>query len=129
MWCYPIPSDFEEIGTDDSRLSAFRAVVDEHYRYHQFWGGMFFVIPIFFVGWFTVSFTAWNWLRFLSWIFLFTALEFLTGYGAAVGLQNYVNRGQQILRGDDDAKRLEKKEKSHQKEDGNKKEGHKEKGG
>jgi hypothetical protein len=25
---------------DASKLSAFRAAVDEHYRYHQFWGGI-----------------------------------------------------------------------------------------
>src|ERR1044072_4975504 len=30
---------------DEQTLAAFRAAVDEHYRYHQFWGGMAVIIP------------------------------------------------------------------------------------
>lgn len=36
------PEDFKNL-KGEPNLLAFRAVVDEHYRYHQFWGGMFLV--------------------------------------------------------------------------------------
>src|SRR5262249_16593657 len=31
-------NDFEKLGESGDKLLAFRAAVDEHYRYHQFWG-------------------------------------------------------------------------------------------
>jgi hypothetical protein len=35
----------------EDRLEAFRAAVDETYRYHQFFGGLSIAAPAFFVGW------------------------------------------------------------------------------
>ena len=46
-------ADFGRLSAADGTLIAFRAAVDEHYRYHQFWGGIFVVLPISFVGWLT----------------------------------------------------------------------------
>src|SRR2546423_168178 len=39
------PDEFGAL-RQDALLAAFRAAVDEHYRYHQFWGAMSVVIPI-----------------------------------------------------------------------------------
>jgi len=44
------PDQFQTL-TKQDHLPAFKAVVDEHYRYHQFFGGAFVVWPILYVGW------------------------------------------------------------------------------
>jgi hypothetical protein len=36
---------------EDGKLSFFKAVVDEHYRYHQFYGGCAVAFLILFIGW------------------------------------------------------------------------------
>ena len=48
-------ASFEKL-SDETKLAAFRAAVDEHYRYHQFFGGMTVVMPLIFYGWRTGSF-------------------------------------------------------------------------
>ena len=48
------PADFAELG-NEAKLAAFRAAVDEHYRYHQFWGGVSVVMPIAYCGWLRAS--------------------------------------------------------------------------
>ena len=35
---------------DEKKASGFRVAIDEHYRYHQFWGGLTPILPAFFVG-------------------------------------------------------------------------------
>ena len=37
----------------ERKLSAFRTIVDEWYRYHQWWGGIAVVAPIGYLGWIT----------------------------------------------------------------------------
>jgi hypothetical protein len=90
------PSDFEKLGASETKLSAFRTIVDEHYRYHQFWGGMFFVIPVFFVGWLVESWTLLSWFYRVSAMFCFVAVEVITCYGGVVAFKNYVMRSKQI---------------------------------
>ena len=41
------PEKFDKLGTNEAKLQAFNGAVDAHYRYHQFWGSMSFVIPLF----------------------------------------------------------------------------------
>ena len=36
---------------DEAKLAAFRAAIDEHFRYHQFWPGMFLILPLVYGGW------------------------------------------------------------------------------
>jgi hypothetical protein len=38
---------------DEGRLSSFKAVADEHYRYHQFYGGCAVALLMLFSGWLT----------------------------------------------------------------------------
>ena len=38
------PEDFKVL-YQDGKLPAFRAAVDENYRYHQFWGAMSLIFP------------------------------------------------------------------------------------
>jgi hypothetical protein len=93
------PSFFKKLGTDENRLVAFKAVVDEHYRYHQFWGGMCIVIPGFVVGWLRES---WNTLTFgqVTWtIIVFVLCEVLTGCAAYDAYKRYSTRAKEILGG------------------------------
>ena len=92
-------SFFKKLGTDEICLVAFRAVVDEHYRYHQFWGGICIVLPVFVVGWLRESWdTLASWQIVLT-IIVFVSGELLTGWAAAVAYQLYSTRTKKILDG------------------------------
>ena len=94
---------FGELGRSSDRLIAYRALVDETYRFHQFWGGCAVAIPLFGFCW------AWNkvpplstlagWGDMLSspifWICAVT--EVLTFVAARNAYSMYVSRAKQIL--------------------------------
>lgn len=78
-------------------MLAFRGAVEEHYRYHQFWGSMSIVIPIFYLGWaremgaFPITGKA------LLILALFLFMEGVTVAGAVIAYRNYVERAKQIM--------------------------------
>jgi hypothetical protein len=78
----------------EETLLAFRAAVDEHYRYHQFWGGFAIVIP-FAIGGLLYSFSG----TFESWMWIIVALgvEIQTTIAACDAFQKYTVRAQSIL--------------------------------
>jgi hypothetical protein len=88
-------SDFAFLASE-GKLSAFRATVDEHYRYHQFWGGMAVVMPILFGRWiFSLPIrSAECWIL----VVIFLLLEWATVWGAREAYVGYVERAQQILK-------------------------------
>ncbi len=90
-------SYFENLGIDEKKMTAFKAVVDEHYRYHQFWGGMAVIIPIFGSGWLI---TGWSKLMLFQVVLSIVGLiliEILTGWAAVVAYRLYVIRAKKIL--------------------------------
>ena len=91
------PSDFEKIGSE-SRLAAFRAAVDELYRFHQFWGSMAFVLPLGYLGWgrfiFGGGLSAELWCAGVA-----LALEILTVWAAIAAYERSVKRSKSILKG------------------------------
>ena len=92
-------SFFNQLGMSADRLSAFRAVVDEHYRYHQFWGCMSVVIPIFGIGWLFKTWPSLVWWKIFCAITGLILIELLTGWAAVVAYRLYSTRAQQILAG------------------------------
>ena len=88
---------FEKLGSNENKLSAFRAAVDEHYRYHQFWGGMTLVIPIFVGGVIHNKLTNLSLFEIIIWCALFLFCEILTGIAAYEAFINYVKRAEYIL--------------------------------
>lgn len=48
---YRTQATFHKTLSGERKLSAYRVVIDETYRYHQWWGGAMFVIPIGYIGW------------------------------------------------------------------------------
>lgn len=77
----------------DSKLSAFRAAVDEYYRYHQFWGGMAVVTP--FIAWGLVSQTSKAPAHWLAGTF--AVLEIINISGGWSAYKNYIDSANKIL--------------------------------
>jgi len=94
-----VPTDFAALG-GESKLSSFRAAVDEHYRYHQFWGGMVLVIPVL---WLAIVWEYWGGLTKLEISLCSAALvavEAITALAAREAFHKYVTRAKYILNGE-----------------------------
>lgn len=66
----------------EGKLAAYRLVIDETYRYHQWWGGTIMVIPVGFIGWMWGSWQT-SALSQKAWVFLlFVAIEVLASVAA-----------------------------------------------
>ncbi len=93
-----------QLGADEfQRLSApnmipaFQVAVDQHYRYHQFWGALVFVFPILFFGIARepgVSIVSWEG-------FVGIIVEVVTFFAARNAYCRYVARARVILKGGD----------------------------
>lgn len=89
-------ADFAQLGVE-TKFVAFRAAIDEHYRYHQFWGGLTVILPFLYAGWLyrywiTLSLS----LKVLS-VPIFIALEYAIGVGAKAAYQIFMVRAKYIL--------------------------------
>jgi hypothetical protein len=90
------PEDFVRLD-NPTKLAAYRAAIDETYRYHQFFGGLAVVLPVLFVGWFLHNWqTPMRGVKILS-VFLFILTELGVVLGAMVSYQVYVARAKRIL--------------------------------
>jgi len=90
------PAEFAKLGTE-GLLEAFRGAVDEHYRYHQFWGGMAVVLPILFSGWLVGS--SLTKVGAVAWAVVFTCMELVTAMAAIDAWVKYTERARRILGG------------------------------
>ncbi len=91
--------DFANLNSEKN-LESFRACVDEHYRYHQFWGEMSVNIPILYAGWIrSLSENTEEHMKFIC-ILLFLLLECLTIIAARQSYINYIMRARKILKGE-----------------------------
>lgn len=90
--------DFRNM-SNAGKFDAFRGAVDEHYRYHQFWGCMTVALPIVFIGWAQHSGIYENLASGLFLTLLFLVIEGLTWSGAVRAYTNYVNRAKFIMEG------------------------------
>lgn len=89
--------DFGELASE-RKLEAFRATVDEIYRYHQWWGGLSVAAPVVCFGWFLTESTGWT-----EWRCTFAAVgaigfETLFIYTAKEVQKKYVARSRHILK-------------------------------
>jgi hypothetical protein len=87
--------DFATLAAE-GRLTAFRAAVDEHLRYHQFWGGMVVAMPILFGRWIFDQPT-WSSDQIVL-VLTFLALEAVTVWAAWQAYVAYVERSKAILK-------------------------------
>jgi len=94
------PQDFESLSSD-GKLVAFRSIVDDFYRYHQFWGAMAIIqIPLFY-GWISTQVSTKVPLC-VSYIFA-GLLEAATVFAAIVSYKRYVDRSRATLKGGNNA--------------------------
>ena len=119
--------DFTRLCVEET-LTAFRAAVDENYRYHQFWGGMAIVLPFLFCGAYSDAQLA-PFTKSTFIIVLFVLLETITVVAGIVSYLNYTGRSKAILTGGKaNAERMDTQKEKGQKEKGQKeKEGKEEK--
>ncbi|MGA8726295.1 MAG: hypothetical protein WB565_14775 [Acidimicrobiales bacterium] len=92
----PSPASFSKLG-EAGRASAYQVAVEQHYRYHQFYGGMLFGSIVLFVGWY--QHTEMTGPQQLASIVGFAVLEFLLFLAAFDSLSRYFARGSSILDG------------------------------
>jgi hypothetical protein len=82
-------TDAEKHGRwDANRLSAYRAAIDETYRYHQLYGGLLVTFPGLFVGW-VQSHGDWSTSELILLWLGFAAVEALMVAGALSGRKRY----------------------------------------
>lgn len=62
LYARPAPDAYASLG-NEKILAAYRAAVEEVFRYYQFWGGMSLVIPLLFTGWLVTMFPRLSWLQ------------------------------------------------------------------
>jgi hypothetical protein len=88
-------SDFQKL--DAKRLGPFRAVVDEQYRYHQFWGSMSLALPVLFSG-LAVRYTdELSWPEWIASVAVALGIEGATVWAACASFSRYVWRAKAIL--------------------------------
>jgi hypothetical protein len=87
---------FAHLGAE-AKLTGFRAAVDEHYRYHQFWGGMAVVIPCIGIG--MVNESGGSVPQKLELGIAFLIAEIVTVIAAQSAFHNYIDRAAYILEG------------------------------
>jgi hypothetical protein len=79
-----------------NRLAAFKTVVDEHYRYHQFYGGLAVTLLILYAGWCRENYSCLD-SRFIALTLGFLALEWLLSDTAVKTYIQYVERGCMVV--------------------------------
>lgn len=90
-------SDFAQLGIE-AKLLAFRAAIDEHYRYHQFYGATAIVLPFFYAGllrhyWISSHPT----ILILISAPLFVVIEYAIGLAAIGPYKTFMDRAKFIL--------------------------------
>jgi hypothetical protein len=91
------PSDMFAKLTKDSKLISFKAVVDEHYRYHQFYGGCAVVLVVVVAGWLHNYFHTASCGKIVLMVLGSLAFEAMLIQTAADAFKRYVERGTTIV--------------------------------
>lgn len=84
-------------GLTGDRLTSFKAVVDEHYRYHQFYGGCAIAIPVLFAGWVRGKWFTAGCGQTALWIAGFLLLETFLIFTARGSFIDYTSRSKEIV--------------------------------
>ena len=91
-----LESDYAQLG-NEAKLTAYRAAIDETYRYYQFYGGIAVVLPFLYLGWLVHHWQINLLLKLLSFL-LFIIAEFGIAKGAMEAYDTYMKRAKHILR-------------------------------
>ncbi len=91
------PEEFAQLA-DADKFSAFRAIVDAHYRYHQCWGAMTFALPILYSGWLKNRWDGLKTYQIIIGSLFFIIAELAAIWAASDAYSKYVNRARNILK-------------------------------
>jgi hypothetical protein len=89
-------TDFANFKKPDVAAS-FRVLVDEAYRYHQFFGAQVFVLPVFTYGLGKRIHVCWTGMGGIGLILALVTVEIVTIAAAIAGWSRYVERGKAVL--------------------------------
>lgn len=92
------PDHFNRL-SQSNKLSSFKAVVDEHYRYHQFYGRASIALLPSFAYLFRWTYATQSCFRVTSLAILILLAEVLLGYTASGAWCRYIDRGNHIVCG------------------------------
>ena len=95
---HTFPADMFSKLAAEKKLETFKAVVDEHYRYHQFYGGCSVAVLILYTGWLRHAIYNLD-RRFLFVSVAFGLFEWLAIVTAMDSFVRYVQRGTIIVKG------------------------------
>jgi len=105
------PKMFEVLAAEN-KLASFKAAVDEHYRYHQFYGGCVISFPILFVGWWQMH--GWEFTtRLVIGGVGFIIVGLLFAYSASDCFKKYVRRANLIVGGFEERGRVSTERERH----------------
>ena len=90
------PDMFKKLAASD-KLTAFKAVVDEHYRYHQFYGGCSVALFVLFPKWLWGIWPSVNCLSRWILILAFIVFQIILGRTAWDSFVRYIQRGNAIV--------------------------------
>jgi hypothetical protein len=91
------PIDFEKLSTNEN-MNAFQIIVDQHYRYHQFWGALTLVLPFVFWGAARQQGIALYSIGTIVVVIVAAIFEVVTVCAALDAYRNYVARARAILK-------------------------------
>jgi hypothetical protein len=103
---HKLPADMFAQLIDEGKLSSFKAVVDEHYRYHQFYGGCGVSLLLLFAGWVRGHLELSCHVAYVS--IGFVLLEFLLVGSGRDAYIRFVQRGRTIVGGANKTSETEK---------------------
>lgn len=92
------PDDFQSLTRTDC-LPAFKTVVEEHYRYHQFFGGVSIAWPLIVGGWVWRESSSLGILLTIGAIVVGILLELLLYAAAKDARKQYIDRAKGVLKG------------------------------
>ena len=89
--------EFTQLKTKD-QIEAFGVILDENFRYHQFWGGVAPVLPVFFIGLSHRHGVALRSIAAIPWIVVFLIVEVVTVAAAIEAHTRYVKRARASMK-------------------------------
>jgi hypothetical protein len=95
-----LPEDIYDQLASEAKLTAYRAAIDETYRYHQFFGGIAVALLFLYPSWLVHYRQDISLLLKLLSIFLFVIIECGIGFAAHDGYRIYMKRAKSILQKD-----------------------------
>ena len=95
------PEEHSELSRDEDTYRGYRSIIDELYRYHQFWGGMAIAVPLLLAGVVTRGAAEMSGVETVGLVAGLVALELGALWAANATYRRYITRMRLLLSSDD----------------------------